>query len=633
MDTLAVSAVPARIYQRPPARELTPPEQPLEMPEQALGAFPPRPAPHRPAAAATVFARIFVSAVTIGLTAYGAWEMSQVVGDEKATLLQEAFLVLFVLTFGWIAFAAGNAALGFYAVMTRRPSAAAPVGRLTSRTALVMPVYNEETEVVFARLRRMAQALIGSGQGWHFDVFVISDSTDQNVASAEYGAALRLSRELSGRMGVYYRRRDKNTGKKAGNVADFVRRWGGAYDHMIVLDADSTMTAEAMIALVADMEANPRAGLIQTVPRLIAKRSLFSRMQQFGSAVYGPVVAAGVAMWQGREGNFWGHNAIIRLKAFAGACGLPELPGRKPFGGHVMSHDFVEAALLRRAGWDVTMRADIEGSFEEPPPSLADHAARDRRWAQGNLQHLAIIPASGLHWVSRFHFVNGVMAYLSSPLWLAFLVIGLVLAWQGAIVLPDYFPNGQSLFPTWPTFDAERALALMSFALVILLVPKMLAVLAAILRPEARKGSGGALAITASFVIETLVSALIAPILMLMQTSFVMQILSGRDSGWNAQSRDDGSMAWSAAAHAHAHHTLAGVVMALAALMIAPSLFLWMLPVWLGLMLSIPLAQATSTVAGGDLTRKFGLFLIPEERAEDRAARDRTAAKTASALS
>lgn len=632
MDTLALSAIPARIRERMPAPELTPPQSPLEMPEQDFRAFPFRPSPKRPMDSTTVAARLFVTAITIALTAYGAWEMSHVIGDEKATLLQLVFLVLFVMTFGWIAFAAGNAVLGFCAVLSRKPLHVDTAKALNSRTAIVMPVYNEETEIVFGRLRRMTQSVVDIGQGWHFDIFIVSDSTNEDVAAAEYSAALRMAREFSGRMGVYYRRRKQNVGKKAGNVADFVRRWGGSYDYMIVLDADSMMTAETIYALVADMEANPRAGLIQTTPRLINRRSLFARMQQFGSAIYGPVVASGIALWQGREGNFWGHNAIIRVKAFAEACGLPELRGRKPFGGHVMSHDFVEAALLRRAGWDVTMRPEIGGSFEEPPPSLADHATRDRRWAQGNLQHIAIMPVSGLHWVNRFHFLTGVMAYVSSPLWLLFLFIGLILAWQGAVMLPDYFPEGRSLFPTWPTFDAERALALMSFAFVILLVPKILSVIAAVLRSDARRGSGGGFAIVASAVLETLISALMAPILMLLQTNFVMQILMGRDAGWNAQSRDDGSMPWGMAAAAHVHHTMAGVILALAAVLIAPSLFLWMLPVWLGLLLAIPLAQITSTIGAGEFTRRMRLFMIPEEREEDAKAGARDIGKPASAL-
>ena len=228
---------------------------------------------------------------------------------------------------------------------------------------------------------------------------------------------------------------------------------------MIVLDADSDMSAGAMITLARAMAADPKSGIIQSLPLLQNRWTPFARMTQFAGRVYGPLVAAGLSAWHGRDGNYWGHNAIIRTRAFAEACGLPELKGRKPFGGHVLSHDFVEAALIRRAGWAVYMLPGLTGSYEETPPCLIDLATRDRRWAQGNLQHMKIVGAKGLHWVSRVHLIQGIMSYLASPLWLMLLLAGLLLATVARHTTPNYFPDSFSLFPVWPVFDPELALA------------------------------------------------------------------------------------------------------------------------------------------------------------------------------
>ena len=226
------------------------------------------------------------------------------------------------------------------------------------------------------------------------------------------------------------------------------------------------------------MQADPRLGILQTVPMLIGHDSLFARIQQFAGRVYGGLIARGVAAWSGNEGNYWGHNAIIRVAAFAEACGLPQLPGRKPFGGHVLSHDFVEAALMRRAGWKVRMAPDLDGSWEESPPSLVDVAMRDRRWAQGNLQHSKIIGADGLALTNRAHFVIGIMSYLSSPLWLMLLIVGFALTLQATLIRPEYFSRTFQLFPDWPRFDAERMTRLFIFTMAVLFMPKVLGLLA-----------------------------------------------------------------------------------------------------------------------------------------------------------
>ena len=403
----------------------TPGEQPLAMPAQDLHHWAVA-ARHVTPAAGTRKARIFVFGFTALLTGAGTYGMYQVISPVNVTWLQLLFATLFALTFTWIAFACASACLGFWVLLRNRlPAAALAPHAQMGRTALLMPVYNEDPEHVFAALSRMGRALMWQGAQRHFDIFVLSDTRKLDIAAMEERCFRDLRKSFQGEMGIFYRRRVENHHRKAGNIADFVTRWGGAYDHMIVLDADSEMSGDVMVTLARAMAADAEAGIIQSLPLLQNRWTPFARMTQFAGRVYGPLVAAGLSVWHGRDGNYWGHNAIIRTRAFAEAAGLPELPGRKPFGGHILSHDFVEAALMRRAGWAVYMLPQLRGSYEETPPCLIDLAVRDRRWAQGNLQHAKLLRTAGLHWISRVHLVQGIMSYLASPLWLLLLVAGL----------------------------------------------------------------------------------------------------------------------------------------------------------------------------------------------------------------
>src|SRR5690606_28111819 len=253
---------------------------------------------------------------------------------------------------------------------------------------------------------------------------------------AEEAAFLTLRDRTDGHDRIFYRRRAKNTERKAGNIADWVRRFGAAYETMIILDADSVMSADTLVRMSAAIERNPDVGLIQTLPVIVNGSTLFARLQQFAGRVYGPLIAHGIAWWHGSESNYWGHNAAIRTRAFAEQAGLPELRGRKPFGGHILSHDFVEAALMRRGGWAIHMVPGLKGSYEESPPSLTEVAARDRRWCQGNLQHAAVLPARGLHWISRLHMLQGIGSYITAPMWLGFLLVGMAIALQARFTTP-----------------------------------------------------------------------------------------------------------------------------------------------------------------------------------------------------
>lgn len=586
-------------------------ERPVDMPVQDLRRAPQVVRALGPAPSRVIFARAIAILGTLGITGFGVYEMLGIVDFARMTVLQGVLIFFFTITLAWIAFAAASSVAGLLVPLYKPKTQASLAG---SRTALLMPIYNEDPSHTTSALQAMAEALAQAGAAQHFEIVIISDSTQVDPWINESLAVDRLRRELRDVMPVWYRRRWHNTGRKAGNVEEFVKRWGGRYDYMIVLDADSLMSADTLVELVRRMQGDAHLGILQTVPMLHGHYSLFSRIQQFAGRVYGGIIARGVAAWSGNEGNYWGHNAIIRVAAFAEACGMPQLPGRKPFGGHVLSHDFVEAALMRRAGWKVRMAPDLDGSWEESPPSLIDVAVRDRRWAQGNLQHSKIIGADGLSTVSRGHFLIGIMSYLSSPLWLMLLIVGFALTLQATLIRPEYFSRTFQLFPDWPKFDAERMTQLFIFTMIVLFTPKVLGMLRSIFNNKIRKGCGGALGIMCSTVMETVLSALYAPIMMVVQTQHVIEILTGRDSGWNAQRRRTDATAWVEAARIHWVHGVIGVLTGVIAYLISPTLFLWLTPTLAGLLLAIPLSKMSGSVLVGRLMHALGILRTPEEK-------------------
>ncbi len=605
-----------------------PDETPLAMPVQALGRCPSR--SPRPGSSPAHMAgrRLLVVGGAIALTAAATREMVFVLGVNGLNTLAWVILVLFVSLFAWIALALTSGIAGFVSVMTGGGIAlAASEGPLQANTALLMPVYNEAPGRVMAALEAIHTELARQGAQAHFDIFVLSDTRDPQAWLAEEAAFLRLRARTGER--VFYRRRARNTERKAGNIADWVQRWGGGYAHFLILDADSVMTADCILRLARTMANTPAAGLIQTLPVIVGGRTLFARMQQFAGRLYGPVIAHGIAWWHGAEGNYWGHNAIVRTRAFADAAGLPTLRGRKPFGGHIMSHDFVEAALLRRAGWAVHMLPALAGSYEEGPPSLADVSVRDRRWCQGNLQHAAVLPARGLHWVSRMHLLMGIGAYTTAPLWLAFLLLGILLSLEARFVLPDYFPAGPSLFPNWPVIDPVRSMWVFIVTMAVLLGPKLLATLAGLLRGGERRAFGGGVRLVLGMLIETVLAGLIAPVAMLTQSVAVVSILAGRDGGWNPQRRDDGRVALGEVARRYLPHTAFGLLLGLASALVSFPLFLWMLPVVLGLGLAVPLAAWTAQRGGAAALARLGLLLTPEDRTPPPVLREVAAAQSA----
>ncbi|QSX35617.1 glucans biosynthesis glucosyltransferase MdoH [Shewanella sedimentimangrovi] len=596
-----------------------PPERHSPMPPQSLKAFAegfPRASVAPRGVRSLARRRVLVVGSAIALSAFAIYEMAGVFSVGGITPLEYLVLLLFAVNFCWIALAFCSGVAGFIQLLRHQQDAFAEDAVLTTRTAILMPTYNEAPDRVFAAVETMSLALAERSQGHAFDWFILSDTTDPNVALAEEQAFWLLRQAVDGRARVYYRRRRKNIARKAGNVADFCRRWGASYDHLLVLDADSIMETRTMVSLAARMQADPDSGLIQTIPALINGTTLMARLQQFAARIYGPVIGTGLAWWVQKEGNFWGHNAIIRTQAFMQAAGLPHLSGKPPFGGHILSHDFVEAALIRRAGWSVQIAADLHGSYEECPPSIIDLAVRDRRWCQGNLQHSRVLPAKGLHWINRLHLLTGIMAYLSSPFWLMLILSGLLLALQAHYIRPEYFTDQFSLFPTWPVMDSDRALRLFFITMGVLFGPKIFGLLLLIKDSPTCRALGGRLRVGLSVLVEVILSALIAPIMMLIHCGAVLSILFGRDSGWSPQRRDDGSLPWAALIFRHKWHMVAGALLGYAAWLDSLTLLAWMSPALVGLWLSVPLSAFTSSWGIGAWFKRRRIMATPEEVAQ-----------------
>ena len=547
--------------------------------------------------------------LVLASTVAAVTEMTGIFEVDGFTWREIFILVLFAILFAWIASSFWIAVFGAFARFTRINllPLKAPTGVSAARTAILMPVYNEDVGRVFSGLRA-----IWESAGPDFDFYILSDSTNPANWVAEELEWQKLKQDLGETAHIYYRHRARNAGRKAGNIQDFCENWGQLYDYMVILDADSLMTGETLKALVGLMDANPRTALIQAPAQLVGRLSLFSRIQQFASSVYGPIHGAGLSFLQGGDGNYYGHNAIIRVHAFMQHCGLPKLPGKPPFGGEIMSHDFVEAAFLRRAGWDVWMTADLGGSFEEPPPTLLDHLIRDRRWCQGNLQHLRIVFAQGLTLPSRLHLAMGIMSYVASPLWLLLLVVSAI---DMILYVP---PEAASYIGLEPSLAhsvsyAAQLVVLVLATLALLYVPKFLAVIALLEDPAATRAHGGTGGLLKSLFWESLFSTLMAPIVMLQHSWYVLSILMGMATGWNAQTRSDRALPWDLVIRKFWPHTLFGFAAAIILWRYAGGGFNWFVPLLAGMLLSIPLVVLSSSPLMGLWTRKDNIFVVPSE--------------------
>jgi len=594
-----------------------PTASPLNMPEQSLRSGRLEVKRHRTSPRLIGLRRAYLVGGTLAMTAVASVMMWRVLSPGGVSILEACLLVLFVGLFGWIALSFASAVAGFLTAVFDRGyrlgiDPDAPLPSVATRTALLMPTYNEDPRRLLAGLQAIYESVQETGQIERFDFFVLSDTRREDIARAEEQAFEDVRRILGAEGRLFYRRRADNSGRKAGNIADWVRRFGGAYPQMLILDADSLMTGDTIVRLASGMERNPDVGLIQTLPVVVGGHTLFARMQQFGGRVYGPVIARGVAWWHGAESNYWGHNAIIRTVAFAEHAGLPSLSGREPFGGHVLSHDFVEAALMRRGGWAAHMVPYLKGSYEEGPPTLTDMMVRDRRWCQGNLQHAKIVGSSGLHWISRMHMLIGIGHYFTAPMWAMLMLIGIAIPlFQGGIDINGVLHLSPSLY--WRHQDEVEVIRLFGATMAVLLAPKVLGYLATQLDPVDRRGCGGTVRAFVAMLLETLLAALMAPVVMYVQSRGVAEVLAGKDSGWDAQQRDDGRVDWGALVRSYGGLSLFGAFMGALAWAVSPALAAWMSPVVLGMVLSIPVVALTSSRGPGTWLHRLGLMDTPEE--------------------
>jgi membrane glycosyltransferase len=561
--------------------------------------------------------RLILMLLMFGQTALATYFMSTVLPYKGTQFMEMATLVLFATLFCWVSAGFWTAMAGFLVLLRgsdrhtiSNSDTGLPIDP-AARTALIMPICNEDVNRVFAGLRATYESVQRSNALQQFDFFILSDSNDPDLCVAELDAWNRLCQAVDGYGRIFYRHRLRRVKRKSGNVDNFCQRWGKNYRYMIVLDADSVMDGACLTKLVRLMEANPGSGIIQTAPRASGRDTLYARIQQFSSRVYGPLFTAGLHYWQLGESHYWGHNAIIRMAPFMRHCALAPLPGSGALAGEILSHDFVEAALMRRAGWSVWIAYDLGGSYEEMPPNLLDELKRDRRWCHGNLMNFRLFMASGMHSVHRAVFATGVMAYLSAPLWFIFLALSTGMLAVHALIVPEYFTEPRQLFPIWPEWHPEKALALFTATATLLFLPKILSALLVCL--QAPKQYGGRLKVMFSVLIEMVFSALLAPVRMLFHTRFVAAAFLGWEMKWKSPPRDNAETSWGEALRKHGGHTLLGLVWGGGVFWLDPSYLWWLLPIVGALTLSIPLSVYSSRIAPGRMARKLRLFLIPEE--------------------
>jgi len=547
----------------------------------------------------------FTRAAAIGsaavLSLLGGWVFLGFAGSDGSdgiTSIDMLRTVLVVVSGFWLVWGSAAGVIGLF-VRHRTPvfdATQAPRGL----TAILVPIYNEDPLVTFARVAAMNRSLRSLGIHHRFHIAILSDSTALEVAAMEAVWFQQLVAEPDSAGRIFYRRREQNIGKKAGNIEDFVTSSGGAYDYMLILDADSLMEGATIGEMARRMDADANLGLLQTLPKIINARSFFGRSMQFSSAYLSPAFSRGASVLQGKEGPYWGHNAIVRVSAFAANCGLPVLSGKPPYGGHILSHDYVEAALLARGGWKVELDPFLGGSFEEGPENLVEYAKRDRRWCQGNLQHRRLMFAPGLKLWSRFIFLQGIMAYLASPLWLVLMgasILAAMMPERVARPVPELFKDG-----VW-TLAAGVAL--------LLVLPKLLILIRGAFDGENRR-FGGTLRTGASVVLEIVFSTLLAPILLMLQSRAVLQVLLGLDGGWPATKRSENHLDLRDSFANSWWIMLIGAVTMLFTLLLAPKIAIWVAPAMLPAVFAPVLISLSSRVAIGK--RAPSLFLTPSER-------------------
>ena len=551
--------------------------------------------------------RLIVLALNLATYAALAAAMAKVAGVGGWTIVDIVLFLCFLLATPWTVLGFWNAVIGLWLLHGREdglrqvaPFAAAGerTDALRLRTAVLMTLRNEDPERAFARLKIVKRSIDDTGEGQSFGYFILSDTSSPEVAAAEEAAVAAWRRELPDPERVTYRRRETNTGFKAGNLREFCDTHGRGYDLMLPLDADSLMTGPAVVRLVRMMQANPRLGILQSLVVGAPATSGFARVFQFGMRHGMRAYTFGSAWWTGDCGPFWGHNALVRIQPFVEHCRLPILPGGPPLGGHVLSHDQVEATFMRRAGYEVRVLPEENGSFEDNPPTLVQFSIRDLRWCQGNMQYWRLLGLPGLLFMSRFQLAWAILMFLGVPA--TTLMIALA---------PAKFIDGEDL----SAFPAGLAVGLYLAFLGMFLAPKLAGLADILLTPGGVARYGGAARFLAGAVIEILFAFLLGAVTTFRITLFMIGLLFGRSVVWNGQARDAHGLSWGEAARGFWPPFLFGCVVCGALAALSPATLLWSLPLTLGYLLAFPFAVVTASPAFGRLLERQKLCAIPEE--------------------
>jgi len=518
-------------------------------------------------------------------------------------------LAAFMVTLPYLTLTFWSSAIGFLILRFSRdpvalvlPAAARakPDAVSASRTAVIMPTRNEDPAEVIRRLGAMASWLESDTPDEHYEFFILSDTNDLAIARQEEEAFTAWQQCSTRPERLHYRRRTTNEGFKAGNVREFLERHGENFDYMLVLDSDSVMSAEAIRRLVSIMDVDSKLGILQPLIVGLPSASPFARIFQYGMRHGMRVFSTGSAWWQGDEGPYWGHNALIRIAPFRDHCHLPDIPKDRFLGGQILSHDQVEAVLMRRAGFEVRVLPLEDGSFEDNPPTLPDFLARDLRWCQGNMQYVNLLNLEGARLIGRQQLLFAILMYVGAPAWMLFLGIGL-----------GHAITGTALFSS--SVDLSLGIGLFITMMTITFAPKLLGIVDVLVSSTKRRLFGGPGTIAKSASVDLLFGFLSGPVLALTHTIFIVGLLFGRTVQWTAQQRRGRIVSMGEALQNLWPHTLVGAGMTLALALTAPTVLPWALPILLGLMLAVPFACLTTHPGIGRWLSNNRFCATPEE--------------------
>ena len=544
-----------------------------------------------------------LNVVTWWLLNAAAWS---ILGSGGWTIVDIVLALCFAIATPWTVLGFWNALIGLWVLHEFDDPLAevAPFARagdsdtpLTVRTAVFMTLRNEDPERAIDRLKIVKDSIDRTGQGGQFDYFILSDTNRPDVAEREERAAAAFATEAGGDR-VVYRRRTDNAGFKAGNVRDFLERWGARYELMLPLDADSLMSGATIVRHVRMMQAYPKLGILQSLVVGMPSASAFARIFQFGMRQGMRSYTMGQAWWVGDCGPFWGHNALVRIRPFMEHCHLPLLSGEPPLGGHILSHDQVEATFMRRAGYEVRVLPEEEGSWEENPPTILEFSRRDVRWCQGNMQYVKLLDEPGLKAISRFQLVWAILMFVGVPAWTLMIALSPFLAWHG---------------PSRAAFPVGFAIAVYVAFFLMYLMPKIAGFIDILITEGATDRYGGRTRFLAAAAIELAFSFLLGALTSFRISVFMIGLALGKSVTWGGQQRDAMALTWREAWDAFWPQMAFGWAVFGLLWLASPAAAYWSLPLTAGFLIAVPFAVLTASPALGRFFVRRKLCGIPEE--------------------